>query len=159
MKSKAISPLISTILLVVVAVVLVTIVLTWGQNFANDSLSETTAITDNSCLDTVGSLYVSKCSVLSDGNITFQLKNNNNNYEFPPSDVFTIEIFDDVGNSENYTMAGAEVLSPATWEGLHSGETKVIKIKPGSIETNNSFEITVKSSVCPANAISKTTCQ
>jgi hypothetical protein len=58
--------------LVVVAVVLVTIVLSWGKNFTTDSLNDVTSLTDDSCMDTVGTLSVSDCRIQPDGNITFQ---------------------------------------------------------------------------------------
>lgn len=41
---KSISPLIATILLVVVAVALIALVLTWGKDFTNESLSETNTL-------------------------------------------------------------------------------------------------------------------
>jgi flagellin-like protein len=41
---KSVSPLIATILLIVVAVILVTVVLTWGKSYLNDSITATTDI-------------------------------------------------------------------------------------------------------------------
>jgi flagellin-like protein len=41
---KGVSPLIATILLIVVAVILVTVVLTWGKSYLNDSIAATTDI-------------------------------------------------------------------------------------------------------------------
>jgi FlaG/FlaF family flagellin (archaellin) len=38
---RSVSPLIATILLIVVSVILVTVVLTWGSDFAKDKLSTT----------------------------------------------------------------------------------------------------------------------
>jgi len=40
--TKSVSALIATILLIVVAVALVVILITWGKGFTNTSLSETT---------------------------------------------------------------------------------------------------------------------
>ncbi|MDD4221340.1 MAG: SUMF1/EgtB/PvdO family nonheme iron enzyme, partial [Candidatus ainarchaeum sp.] len=45
-KKKSISPLIATILLVVVAVVLIAVVLTWGKTFTKESLDKTTDFAD-----------------------------------------------------------------------------------------------------------------
>jgi hypothetical protein len=45
-KTKAISPLIATILLIVVAVAIIGIIVNWGKGLAQDSLSDTTLITD-----------------------------------------------------------------------------------------------------------------
>ena len=58
--TKAISPLIATILLVVVAVALISIVLTWGKGFTNDSLSETTDITKFKPSDVTSFLDIDK---------------------------------------------------------------------------------------------------
>jgi flagellin-like protein len=48
-RKKGVSPLIATILLIVVAVILVTIVLTWGKNFATDSLAKTGDVVSDNC--------------------------------------------------------------------------------------------------------------
>ncbi|MCK9293217.1 hypothetical protein M0P25_04030, partial [archaeon] len=45
-KKKSISPLIATILLVVVAVALIAVVLTWGKTFTKESLDKTTDFAD-----------------------------------------------------------------------------------------------------------------
>jgi hypothetical protein len=41
LRYKSVSPLIATILLIVVSVIIVTIVLTWGKGFVTDSFSQT----------------------------------------------------------------------------------------------------------------------
>jgi FlaG/FlaF family flagellin (archaellin) len=45
-KIKAISPLIATILLIVVAVAIIGIIVSWGKGFTTDSLQEVTSVTD-----------------------------------------------------------------------------------------------------------------
>jgi len=49
-KKKALEPLIASILLIVVAVILVTIVLTWGKNFTTQSVSQTTGLINHDVL-------------------------------------------------------------------------------------------------------------
>ena len=49
-KLKALEPLIASILLIVVAVILVTIVLTWGKNFTTQSVSQTTGLINHDVL-------------------------------------------------------------------------------------------------------------
>jgi len=44
---RSLSPLIATILLIVVSVILITVVLTWGSGFAKENLSTTTEIQEN----------------------------------------------------------------------------------------------------------------
>lgn len=50
-KAKAITPIVATILLVVVAVILVTIVLNWGKNFTNSSVSKTDSLVNYNVLN------------------------------------------------------------------------------------------------------------
>ncbi len=49
-RRKALEPLIASILLIVVAVILVTLVLTWGKNFTNQSVSQTTGLINHDIL-------------------------------------------------------------------------------------------------------------
>ncbi len=46
LRYRSISPLIATILLIVVSVIIVTIVLTWGKSYVNDSFNETKTFTN-----------------------------------------------------------------------------------------------------------------
>lgn len=158
---KAVSPLIATILLVVVAVVLVTIVLTWGKNFTTDSLNNVTSLADDSCTETVGTLSVSDCRIQSDGNITFQLRNASNNYTYPSSDTFTIDLIDTSGNMDSAIAINSATLvhAPATWAGLSPGETTVVKVTPTTTASSSNIDVTVKSSVCPSDAYASATCR
>jgi len=52
-KEKGISPLIAVILLVVVAVVIIGIILSWGKNLTNTSVNEVSTFEDNYGIDTV----------------------------------------------------------------------------------------------------------
>ena len=155
---KAVSPLIATILLVVVAVVLVTIVLTWGKNFTTDSLNNVTSLADDSCTETVGTLSVSDCRIQSDGNITFQLRNASNNYTYPSSDTFTIDLIDTSGNMDS-GISMNDVVAPADWDGLSPGETTVVKVTPTNTASSSNIDVTVKSSVCPSDAYASATCR
>ncbi|NCB13572.1 MAG: hypothetical protein EOM78_18315, partial [Erysipelotrichia bacterium] len=46
LKKKALEPLIASILLIVVAVILVTLVLAWGKNFTSESVGQTNSLTN-----------------------------------------------------------------------------------------------------------------
>ena len=159
LNNKAVSPLIATILLVVVAVVLVTIVLTWGKNFTTDSLNDVTSLTDDSCIDTIGTLSVSNCRIQADGNITFQLRNASNNYIYPASDVFTIDLINIGGDMDSGLLITDDALAPATWEGLSPGETTVVKVTPVETLASSNIEVTVKSQICPSDAHASATCR
>ena len=56
-KRKALEPLIATILLVVVSVILVTIILTWGKEFSTNSLNKTNNFGDLKASDTTNFIY------------------------------------------------------------------------------------------------------
>lgn len=49
-KKKALEPLISSILLIVISVILVTVILSWGQNFSNQSVSQTSSLINHDIL-------------------------------------------------------------------------------------------------------------
>ena len=50
MISKRVSPIIATVLLVVLALILVVILLSWGQNFINRNTSDVDNTIDRKCL-------------------------------------------------------------------------------------------------------------
>lgn len=71
MRTKAISPIVSTILLVVVVVILMTVVLYWGKDFTNKSLETTNPILKETSKNyMVGSVELNAQGVLSFKNIT-----------------------------------------------------------------------------------------
>ncbi|HOZ35396.1 MAG TPA: DUF1566 domain-containing protein [archaeon] len=104
-KLKAITPIVTTILLVVVAVILVTIVLNWGRVFTTSSLSKTQGI-ELTKSDAVSFVYPTQ---LKDGIIQF-------NYSPPSSESFgdiiitSYKVLSDSGEtpdtnlSSNYTL-------------------------------------------------------
>ena len=51
LRYRSISPLIATILLIVVSVIIVTIVLTWGKSYVNDSFNETKTFTNQTNIE------------------------------------------------------------------------------------------------------------
>ncbi|HRS42859.1 MAG TPA: Hint domain-containing protein [Candidatus Diapherotrites archaeon] len=68
---KAISPIVSTILLVVVAVILITVALNWGKDFTNKSLETTNPILKETSKNyMVGSVKLNPQGILSFKNIT-----------------------------------------------------------------------------------------
>jgi flagellin-like protein len=145
---KAVSPLIATILLIVVAVILVTVVLTWGKNFATDSISEVDSLTTDDCLDALGTLSLSNC-VVGDDNFTVRLRNISNTYQYTSSEIFDAEFITTTDqNSDSAVYSGA--LSP--------GETKLITIDlPSNISTP--FTLKVMSTTCPTDGVAQMTCR
>jgi flagellin-like protein len=151
MIKKAISPLIATILLIVVAVALIAIVLTWGKSFTTNNLADTDVV-DSSCVGAAIDIY--DCSVNSDNNAILYVRNIGSTYSFATSDIFKIDVLSDTGtyasglNITDYDLA-------STWAGLAPGETQQINLDlNGNSVTGNFFDITVRSSVCSAEAVS-----
>jgi flagellin-like protein len=158
---KAISPLIATILLVVVAVVLVTIVLSWSKTFSNESLDTVSDIVDNSCTDMIGSLNISDCQILSDGNVTFFLTNSSNDYTYPDGDgVLKINLTDGVGNIDSQVDVNSSLNHiTAGWGSFGPGEVESIKIDVDSVEDSNPIYVEVKSVACPSDAYATAVCR
>lgn len=154
-KKKAISPLIATILLIVVAVILVTIILTWGKNFATESLASAGDIGVDSCSGS--SLVLSECHISGTDAIFTVRNNSSNDYTFPSTDVLQVFVTDDSGNTypeekDLNTSAGSlwsVALAPGQLQGAKAdvtGFTGNIKIK-------------VRSMTCPNDATAEIICR
>jgi len=143
---KAVSPLIATILLIVVAVVLITIVLSWGKSFTQSGLDKTGAITNDSCQG--AAISISGCKIASDSNIEFFVTNISSSYSFLSTDTFQVDMVD---NSNNVDRS-IDMYTTTTWAGLAPGETIKAEMDPTNA-TGTYVDITVKSSVCPTDAI------
>ncbi|MFA5745278.1 MAG: hypothetical protein WCX82_00880 [archaeon] len=153
---KAIEPLIATILLVVVAVILVTIVLAWGKNFANDGLNKTNDVLNDSC--DAATINISGCDYSSDGNVIFYLRNTSSTYTFSGGD-FQANITQDGNTSATafnkvvYLAAGTDVATTA----LGPGQTIVAKAAATGFVTTAGTKVTinVRSVTCPNIAVSE----
>ncbi len=159
-KKKGIEPLIATILLIVVAVILVTIVLTWGKSFTNKGLDTANQALEETCKGAM--LSISNCRVTTDGNVVFQLTNIGN-YAFPdvPNSIKVLI-------SSNYGSESAEhdlvFLQPPTWAGLTPGQSVIATYKPAPADANTlksdiSANVLVRSTVCPQVSTSYSNCR
>ena len=156
-KKKGLEPLIATILLIVVAVILVTIVLAWGKNFSTEGLNKTNDVLDNSCDG--AALAISGCYLMTDGNIVFQLKNISQNYTFASTDTMYVMI------SNNSGVADAEIAltyASGSFAGLAPGYTQIAKVAPTtSTLTDGAGDIVnvmVRSATCPQATVSVSNC-
>ena len=154
-KKKAVSPLIATILLIVVAVILVTIVLTWGKNFASDSLASAGDIGVDSCSGS--SIVLSNCQI-SGTNAIFTVRNNSSNdYTFPSTDVFQAFVTDDAGNSYDLER-DLNTSADATWAvALSPGQNQGAKADVTGFTGN--IKIKVRSMTCPNDAMAEIVCR
>jgi len=145
-KKKALEPLIATILLIVVAVILVTIVLAWGKNFSTSSLDKTADLTNDACSG--AAITLSNCVVDADGNIVFHVKNIGANYSFASTDTFKVLASDNLGN----TYGESNLTYTTAWAGLTTGQTMIADVNATTLSTssaNVNVTVTVRSTTCP----------
>ena len=149
---KSVSALIATILLIVVAVALIAIILTWGKSFTTDSLADTTNTIDTSC--TGAAITISDCKIDTDDNLEFFVKNISSTYIFLTADVFKVDLTDTTGNfKSSLTMS---TYTTTTWAGLQPGEMVKIDMNrniSGIAVTGNYIDVIVKSGICVNDAI------
>ncbi len=143
-KRKAIEPIVATILLVVVAVILVTIVLAWGKNFATSGTNQANEVISNACSG--ATIAVSDCSWNSDTNaLVFTIKNTSDTYVFTGTD-FNVVVYDadDLTDNVEFT-AGVTGLG----SGLSAIESETVEITAPAVKVN------VRSLTCPNMATSE----
>ena len=154
MKFKnAVSPLIATILLIVVAVILVTVVLTWGKSFATDSFADIETIGSNACSKALGTLSASNCVITDANTISFQLRNISGTYTHTGN--FDVDVYH--GNTQG---VATDVLTTA---GINPGQTKMVVIEDDNVTNITDFSdppynLRIVSDVCPADAYTTITC-
>jgi len=149
---KAVSPLIATILLIVVAVALIAIVVAWGKSFTTDSLADASVVVGGDCIGSA--IQATSCNIDSDGNMTFQIVNNGTK-DFPVADDFIINVTDSTTGEAKLNLRISEQTG-TTWDGLSKGETALVTIPDENVPTSGDSLYTVKvnSDVCSADAVS-----
>lgn len=149
---KAVSPLIATILLIVVAVILVTAVLTWGKSFATDSFAEIETIGSDACSKALGTLSASNCLITDGNTISFQLRNISGSYTHTGN--FDVDVYH--GNSQGSTE---DIFTTA---GLNPGQTKMVVFYDTNVGFDDfeepPYNVGVVSKVCPADAYTTIKC-
>lgn len=164
LNKKAVSPLIATILLIVVAVILVTIVLTWGKDFASSSLSTVDDVVSDNCVGV--SLSISNCTIDAENDqVTFFLRNiSTNSYAFPATEKFKVYLTDSSGNTyaSELDLNGTDGVTAI--QGLNNGEMKAGKaatdvVTPSLVTATGTIKVTVRpETVCPTDATTTATC-
>lgn len=158
LRKKAVSPIIATILLVVIALILVGILLSWGQNFILKSTSDADDAIDRKCIG--AAVEITNC-VFKDNNLSF-IMINTGKIEFNKDTNFSVIIIDSENNlfvpssehEENFTNLLGNA-SPFT-----KGGSSQIKLDLGDEGKNltEPIDVTVRNSLCPNN-FTKTTCR
>jgi hypothetical protein len=155
-KKKGLEPLIATILLIVVAVILVTIVLAWGKNFSTEGLNKTNDVLNDNC--SAATINVSNCEYDTNtdglgttGTITFWLKNTSSTYTFVAND-FNANYIDDANSLNSEMNAGL------TTAAIAPGATVVVSDADVDITDTTRVKMEVRSTTCPGIAFTEVTC-
>ena len=98
-KLKAVSPLIAVVLLVIVSVAIVTILLSWSQNYVQRSTASVDDAIDTSCIGVDISVLSCDYNSVSD-ELTFIMVNSGN-IDFTTSNTFSLILIDSDNNLTN----------------------------------------------------------
>jgi flagellin-like protein len=153
---KAVSPLIATILLIVVAVILVTVVLTWGKGFVSDSVAEIDTIGSDACSKALGTLSASNCLITDQNTFSFQLRNLSGTYTHTGN--FDVDVYQG--------QVQGTATSVLTEDGLNPGQTKMVVIDTDDVSNFSGetgfdsppYNLRITSDVCPADGFTTITC-
>jgi flagellin-like protein len=150
--TKAISPLIATILLIVVAVALIAIVVAWGKSFTTGSLSEATGVVDTSCMG--AAVQISGCTINDSNKMIFYVQNTGS-IAFPAGDDFIINLTNVADG--NATLNLLTSTTETTWAGIDSGETAMFVLDdanfPGA--ATGRYDVKIISSFCSSDAVAE----
>lgn len=138
MKQKSVSPIIATILLVVVVVAITAIVLNWGVDFVSRSTEAADDSIDFSCIGS--NIKISSCDYDSiDNNVTIVLTNTGKK-GYPEKTIFYAVLTDSDNNLETIE----DIFNEAS---LSVGESKMVTLDGKDL----SYPITVRvnSNICP----------
>jgi flagellin-like protein len=141
---KAISPLIATILLIVVAVALIAIVIAWGKSFTTDSLSDTDII-DTICLG--AAIQVSGCNI-NDSNVMSFFVQNIGSTTFAQDTNFIVNI-----TNRETLDANLNVALILTEDSLKPGQTvKFTASNPVGNPQSERYDVEVINNLCSSDA-------
>jgi flagellin-like protein len=156
---KAISPLIATILLIVVAVALIAIVVAWGKSFTTDSLSDATGVVDTSCMG--AAIQLSGCTITDTNDMVFYIQNTGS-VNFPAGDDFTINLFNEAEGTSKLNLSVSQTATTG-WAGITPGQTAMITLEDANFPTTASgghvsdevYRVEVISEYCSSDAIAQ----
>lgn len=96
---KGVSPVIATILLVVIALILVGILLSWGQNFVNRNTSDADSAIDRKCFG--AEITIRNCDYNSLSDTLSFIIINSGKINFAADQNINLILIDDDGNLDN----------------------------------------------------------
>jgi cytoskeletal protein RodZ len=143
-KKKAIEPIVATILLVVVAVILVTIVLAWGRNFATTGTNQANEVISNACSG--ATIAISDCSWDNTADTaTFLITNTSDTYTFAKDD-FSCGVISSTAPGTN------DLTGVADGEALNPGQKKPLTCIDANVDATK-VTLKVWSETCPNMAV------
>ncbi len=145
---RAVSPIIATILLVVIALILVGILLSWGQNFVQRSTSDADNAIDRKCIGADISFNNCDYNSLGTGTLTFIIVNSGK-VDFSSDENLNLILIDDDQDLNN------ENLNILDGSAFNRGDSRKITIN--NYSATPPVEVTIRSSQCN-NFFVKTTC-
>jgi len=155
---KAVSPIIATVLLVVIALILVGLLLSWGQNFVQRSTSDADTAIDRKCIG--ADITITNCDYNGEGEkgtIGFIIINSGK-VDFRADENINLILIDDDGNLVNDKLDilnEYNVAEPEDRQAFRRGESAQIFVEDYDATTPVTVEI--RSTQC-FNYFSRTTC-
>ena len=146
-KKKAIEPIVATILLVVVAVILVTIVLAWGKNFTTGGLNEAGSVANDACKGAAISLE--SCDWNGAGLAILKIKNISDTYTIAADDL-SCNITNDANVQNNQ-----QTIATAATTALAPGATLQTTCTSTTVTSATKVTVNVRSETCPTTAVSE----
>jgi flagellin-like protein len=155
LRKKAVSPIIATILLVVIALILVGILLSWGQNFIQRSTADADNAIDRKCIG--ADIEFSVCEYDSSSEALTLIIVNTGKIDFKEDTNLSLTIIDSENNLFEATDETNNLLEGAAFVKGASTQ-KEIDLSVSSTDLVAPFDVTIRSSQCPT-FFKKTTCR
>lgn len=147
LRKKAVSPIIATILLIVIALILVGILLSWGQNFIQRSTSDADNAIDRKCIG--ADIEFSVCNYNSQDKALSFIIVNTGKIDFKEDTNLSLTIIDsgnnlyettEVGKITNILDGNAFTMGSSTQETIDLRDANPVMVSP--------LEVTIRSSQC-----------
>ncbi|HOW29189.1 MAG TPA: hypothetical protein PK685_00730 [archaeon] len=157
LRKKAVSPIIATILLVVIALILVGILLSWGQNFIQRSTADADNAIDRKCIGADIEFSVCEYVSTSGSEALTLIIVNTGKIDFKEDTNLSLTIIDSENNLFEATDETNNLLEGAAFVKGASTQ-KEIDLSVSSTDLVAPFDVTIRSSQCPT-FFKKTTCR
>lgn len=138
-KKKALSPIIATILLVVVSLVLVGILLAWGQNYIQRSTSDADSALERKCIS--AAITITNCDYNKQSETLRFIIINSGKVDFKEDNLFNLILIDGDGELHNTEV---DILDG---EPLTIGGSATVKVEDYK-DAKTPIQLEIRSSQC-----------